>query len=238
MYLHHLLLNLNSNVPTIGASGAIAGVMGGADSAIDENSQDIVLEAAHFTRKSAAGKARRYGLHTESSHRFERGVDPQLAPIAMQRATALVLEICGGQAGQVIERSNEHGLLGKPAVTIRLSRLQSLLGMQLEHAEVAGILHRIADSVVQDEGAWSVKPPSYRFDIEREADLVEEVARVKGYDNIPTALPRIAPRSITASVFSATLELTRDGDFDVRQDAHFGPLYLRNKVQPTQGIAP
>ncbi|MFT6408739.1 MAG: phenylalanyl-tRNA synthetase beta chain [Arenicella sp.] len=178
---------------------AIAGVMGGLDSAIDDNTVDIVLEAAHFTRKSASGKARRYGLHTESSFRFERGVDPQLPPQAIERATELVLEICGGEAGPVIEQKDDRCIQGKPAVEIRLDRLISLLGMDLDQVEVGDILSRIASSVTGNEGVWSVKPPSYRFDIEREADLVEEVARVKGYDNIPTAMPRIAPRSIAAS---------------------------------------
>ena len=111
----------------------------------------------------------------------------------------MVLEICGGQAGPVVEQKVDSGIQGKPAVEIRLERLISLLGMPLDQAEVGDILSRIADSVTGDNGVWSVKPPSYRFDIEREADLVEEVARVKGYDNIPTAMPRIAPRSIAAS---------------------------------------
>jgi len=178
---------------------AIAGVMGGAHSAIDDNTTRVVLEAAHFTRKSAAGKARRYGLHTESSHRFERGVDPLLAPQAIERATELVLEICGGAAGPVVEQKDDSGLQGKPAVSIRLERLKSLLGMELNADEVDDIFNRIADSVDTKDNQWVVTPPSYRFDIEREADLVEEVARVKGYDNIPTAMPRIAPRSIAAS---------------------------------------
>lgn len=180
---------------------AIAGVMGGADSAIDDNTCDIVLEAAHFTRSSASGKARRYGLHTESSHRFERGVDPQLPSAAIERATKLVLEICGGNAGPVTEHTNHSLINDKSPVSIRLDRLKSLLGMPLDADEVDAILRRIAESVDADTAveAWSVSPPSYRFDIEREADLVEEVARVKGYDNIPTAMPRIAPRSVAAS---------------------------------------
>lgn len=189
---------------------AIAGVMGGSESAIGDDTQDIVLEAAHFTRASASGKARRYGLHTESSHRFERGVDPQLPPIAIERATELVLEICGGQAGQTTEQKNDQGLEPKPAVSIRLDRLKSLLGMELDGAEVDGILNRIADSVAREGDTWSVTPPSYRFDIEREADLVEEVARVKGYDNIPTAMPRIAPRSNTASESAVGLRQVRN----------------------------
>ena len=178
---------------------AIAGVMGGADSSIDDQTSDIVLESAHFTRSAIAGRARRYGLHTESSHRFERGVDPQLPSIAMERATELVLEICGGQAGPSVEQKNDDGLQTKPAVNVRLARLKSMLGMQLDKQEIADILSRVADQVTETEDGWSVTPPSYRFDIECEADLVEEVARVKGYDNIPTIMPRIAPRSVAAS---------------------------------------
>ncbi|MFT5136075.1 MAG: phenylalanyl-tRNA synthetase beta chain [Arenicella sp.] len=178
---------------------AIAGVMGGLDSSIDDNTSSIVLEAAHFTRKTSAGRARRYGLHTESSHRFERGVDPQLPHSAMQRATELVLAICGGEAGPVNQQLRLQGLTSKPAVAIRMPRLQQLLGMKLDGQEVAGILGRIADSITATNDGWSITPPSYRFDIECEADLVEEVARVKGYDNIPTAIPRIAPRSVAAS---------------------------------------
>jgi len=190
---------------------AIAGVMGGADSAIDDKTSDIVLEAAHFTRKSAAGKARRYGLHTESAHRFERGVDPQLPPQAIERATELVLQICGGEPGVVVEQKSDAGLQSKPPVDIRLDRLISLLGMPLDAAEVQDILLRISKGVENEAGdsTWSVTPPSYRFDIELEADLVEEVARVKGYDNIPTAMPRIAPTSITASEDQISLRQVR-----------------------------
>ena len=186
---------------------AIAGVMGGAHSAIDNTSRDIVLEAAHFTRRSAAGCARRYGLHTESSHRFERGVDPVLPQLAIERATELVLQICGGEAGAVVSQQHAQGLAAKPAVNIRLDRLQSLLGMSLAASEVGDILGRIAESVAVQKSdheqlnQWQVTPPSYRFDIECEADLVEEIARVKGYDNIPTHMPRIVPNA-AASVAS------------------------------------
>lgn len=178
---------------------AIAGVMGGADSAIGDDTVDIVLESAHFTRKAVAGTARRYGLHTESSQRFERGVDPLLCDQAMQRASELVLEICGGHAGPVCQSKNQLEISAKPAVELRLSRLESLLGMSLDADEVSQILHRIADQVSGDHGQWVVTPPSFRFDLEREADLVEEVARVKGYDNIPVAMPRIAPRSVVGT---------------------------------------
>ena len=112
---------------------AIAGVMGGADSAINDDTSNIVFEAAHFTRSTIAGLARRYGLHTESSHRFERGVDPELPMQAIERASELVLDICGGKAGDLNEQSNPDGLTAKPDVEMRLSRLIKLLGMQLDN---------------------------------------------------------------------------------------------------------
>ena len=188
---------------------AIAGVMGGAHSAIGDQTKEIVFEAAHFTRKSAAGTARRYGLHTESSHRYERGVDPTLPARAIERATQLCIEICGGQAGPVVANNADQQFTHKEDVEIRLPRLERLLGMSLEHQEVGEILGRIAGSVIEYKDGWRVSPPSYRFDIEREADLVEEVARVKGYDNIPTAMPRIAPRSQTASETSISVRQFR-----------------------------
>ena len=170
---------------------AIAGVMGGSESAIDENTQSIIFEAAHFTKRAAAGTARTYGLHTDSSHRFERGVDPVLPEKAMQRATELCLEICGGEAGEIIRQSNDK--FEKTAVALRFERVRRLLGMPLEQDEVKGILQRISDQVVETTDGWSVLPPSYRFDIERECDLVEEVARVKGYDNLDDRLPKLIP---------------------------------------------
>lgn len=178
---------------------AIAGVMGGLDSAIDDSTTGIVLEAAHFTRKAVAGAARSYGLHTESSHRFERGVDPQLAERAIQRATQLVLQICGGTAGPLCQQNNSERLPTRPPVALRQSKLNQLLGMQLDAPEVETILGRVSDTLEPAGGSWLVTPPSYRFDIEYEADLIEEVARVRGYDSVPTALPRIAPRSAAAS---------------------------------------
>jgi len=170
---------------------AIAGVMGGSESAIDDSTRSIVFEAAHFTKRAVAGTARMYGLHTDSSHRFERGVDPNLPEKAMQRATELCLEICGGEAGEIVNKSND--LVEKNAVELRFERVRRLLGMPLEKREVEAMLKRISNQVVEAEDGWSVVPPSYRFDIERECDLVEEVARVKGYDNLDDRLPKLIP---------------------------------------------
>lgn len=178
---------------------AIAGVMGGLDSAIDgDKTTDIVLESAHFAPSCVAGRARQYGLHTESSHRFERGVDAALPEVAIERATELIMEICGGNAGPVKTASSEKHLPVKPAVELGLTRLQSLLGMPLERNEITQILKRISDQVDIEGEQWSVVPPSYRFDIALEADLIEEVARVKGYDAIPTIMPHVLPASQVA----------------------------------------
>lgn len=172
---------------------AIAGVMGGAESAISLETTDVVLEAAHFTRSCAAGKARRYGLHTDSSHRFERGVDPQLPVKAMERATELVVKICGGSVGAVNNKTSKRHMRANPAVKVRFDRLNHVLGMPLKKREVAAILRRIADSVEETGADWQVVAPSYRFDIERECDLIEEIARVKGYDSLEDRIPRLVP---------------------------------------------
>lgn len=169
---------------------AIAGVMGGTESAINDATTDIILESAHFTKKGVAGTARSYGLHTDSSHRFERGVDPLLPEKAMQRATELIQEICGGAAGEIVV-SQKDGFSDKAPVNVRFERVRRVLGMPMESDEVAAILSRIADKVEKTDEGWLVTPPSYRFDIERECDLVEEVARVKGYDNLDDCIPRL-----------------------------------------------
>lgn len=170
---------------------AIAGVMGGLESAIDDLTTNIVLEAAHFTRRAISGVARSYGLHTDSSHRFERGVDTLLPQQAMQRATELILEICGGKSGSIIAQIDDFAT--KPSVECRFERVRRVLGMPLERDEVQAMLSRISPDVENTELGWFVTPPSYRFDIERECDLVEEVARVKGYDNLDDRIPKLIP---------------------------------------------
>jgi len=172
---------------------AIAGVMGGLDSAIGDDTSNVVLEAAHFTRQCAAGKARSYGLHTESSHRFERGVDPLLPSQAMERATELIISICGGKIGAVNQNVSKRLLGKKKSVTVRFDRLVRVLGMVLKRQDVDKILKRISADVKPIESGWEVTPPSYRFDIELECDLVEEVARVMGYDELEDKMPRLVP---------------------------------------------
>ncbi|SFX51608.1 phenylalanine--tRNA ligase subunit beta [Marinospirillum alkaliphilum] len=171
---------------------ALAGIMGGEHSGCSPETRDILLEVAYFDPLSLAGKAREYGLHTDASHRFERGVDFQLQQRAMERATELLLQLVGGQPGPITEAvANEHLPVRQP-VKLRKDRLEQLLAIRLPDAEVVDILTRLG-MVIEDQGdAWLAAVPSYRFDISIEVDLIEEVARVYGYDNLPVRAPSAA----------------------------------------------
>jgi len=166
---------------------ALAGIMGGMDSSVQAKTRDILFESAFFSPAQIAGKARSYGMHTDASHRFERGVDPQLQVAAIERATQLLLEITGGTPGPVFEQTAPDHVPQPPEVLLRHDRLQRLLGIPVETARVEKILSDLGMSVVEvaEGAAWRVTAPSYRFDINIEADLIEEVGRVIGYDNIP-----------------------------------------------------
>ncbi len=168
---------------------ALGGVMGGLDSAVGEQTRDILLESAWFNPVVISGRARRLGLATESAHRYERGVDPQLQRKAVERATALILEIAGGQAGPVVEECKERYLPEAAPVRLRLGRINRVLGSELDANEVSGILERLEMQVWRDGEDFVVKAPSARRDIEIEADLIEEVARIYGYDRLPSRRP-------------------------------------------------
>ncbi|MFK7914737.1 MAG: phenylalanine--tRNA ligase subunit beta [Pseudomonadales bacterium] len=174
---------------------AMAGVMGGARSGISESTVDVFLECAFFAPLSVAGTARRYGLHTDASHRYERGVDYALQSQAIERATALLLEVVGGEPGPVFEAVDAEHLPADRTATLRLRRLDQLLGTQIEAAEVDRVLSRLDFELVErvesaaDGVSWTIRAPSHRFDIAIEADLVEEICRVHGYNNIPSKRP-------------------------------------------------
>ena len=172
------------------ASGplALAGIMGGADSAVSGATRNIFLESAYFSPTTIAGKARSYGLHTDSSHRFERGVSPQLQRTAIERATRLLLDIAGGEPGPIVERSAAAELPSRPDIVLRAGRLQRVLGMDVPAAEVSEILERLGMSVTASDDSWKVVPPPYRFDIAIEEDLIEEVGRIHGYDKLPARM--------------------------------------------------
>ena len=168
---------------------ALAGVMGGWDTRVTETTTSVFLESAHFAPDAIIGRARRLGLHTDASHRFERGVDPQLPRLALERATALVLEIMGGQAGAITEAVLPEHLPQPAAVALRRERLRRVLGVSVADAEVERILRALGMQVSATAEGWSVLPPTRRFDIAIEEDLIEEVARVYGFDRIPETDP-------------------------------------------------
>ncbi len=169
---------------------AMAGIFGGLHSGVNEDTKHILLESAFFSRNAIAGRARQYGLHTDASHRYERGVDPQLQHKAMQRATALIIEICGGQPGPVVEAVDEASLPVSSDVVLRRARLSRVLGIDIADDKVTEILTRLGLDVTVTEAGWEAKAPSYRFDIAIEEDLIEEVARVYGYNSIPDQAPK------------------------------------------------
>jgi phenylalanyl-tRNA synthetase beta chain len=171
---------------------ALAGIMGGAASAVSDTTTDIFLEAAHFDPDAIAGRARRYGLSTDSSHRFERGVDPELPRRAMERATRLILDLCGGECGPIVEAG--PGVAARPAIAFRPARVRRLLGFDLADTLIRDILQRLDLRVGGEGDTWSVTIPSHRFDLTGEVDLIEEIARVHGYD----AIPVVAPRGVAA----------------------------------------
>ncbi|MGS2716893.1 phenylalanine--tRNA ligase subunit beta [Eionea flava] len=166
---------------------AIAGVMGGNDSAVSASTQNILLESAFFAPVAIAGRARAYGLHTDSSHRFERGVDFQLQEQAIERATQLIVDVAGGDVGPVSVTEVEHPLLSSKTVMLRRARIKSGLGFDMADEDVVDILQRLGLELIDShEDGWSLAIPSYRFDISIEEDLLEELARVYGYNRLPT----------------------------------------------------
>ena len=169
---------------------AMAGIFGGQASGVDaETTKDVILEAAFFAPLAIAGRARQYGLHTDSSHRFERGVDFTLQRHAMERATALLLNICGGEAGEICEVVSEQYLPKVNEVTLRREKLDGLLGHYIEVETVTEIFERLGFAVKYANDVWTVTSASWRFDIEIEEDLIEEVARIYGYNSIPNNAP-------------------------------------------------
>ncbi|MBF8773934.1 phenylalanine--tRNA ligase subunit beta [Pseudomonas fulva] len=178
---------------------AIAGVMGGEHSGVDTaKTRDLFLESAFFEPISVAGKARSYGLHTDASHRYERGVDSQLAREAMERATALLLEVVGGEAGPIVETVSEQHLPSIAPVTLRAERIAQMLGMEMDPVQVEQLLNNLGLATQADgAGQWTVNVPSHRFDISLEVDLIEELARLYGYNNLPVRYPqaRLAPQA-------------------------------------------
>jgi phenylalanyl-tRNA synthetase beta chain len=163
----------------------LAGIMGGRPTAISAATTDVLLEAAHFVPEIVAGRARRLGLFTDAGQRFERGVDPELATAALERATDLLLQCAGGVAGPVQATRLTQGAEPQETwVPLRRSRLNRVLGAAVSDADVQSVLTSISDRVKENADGWSVRRPSHRFDIRIEADLIEEVARLRGLEHI------------------------------------------------------
>jgi len=180
----------------------IAGIMGGLSTAVSEKTCDIFLESAFFSGNAIAGRARTYGLHTDASQRFERGVDPAGQARAIERATELLLQIAGGEAGPTCDVIEKSALPKRPAVSLRSSRMAKILGTSVPDRDVNEILAKLEIRVeASSEEGWSVVPPTHRFDLEIEEDLVEEIARVYGYDRIPetTAIAATPLQPVTES---------------------------------------
>jgi len=167
---------------------AMAGIMGGENSGVSASTRHIFLESAFFSPTPMAGKARQYGLHTDASHRYERGVDPELQHKAIERATALLLSIVGGQAGPITDVTSNAHLPQAATITLRASRIQRVLGFSMDPARVEAILTNLGFGMTtQGDGEWLCHAPSWRFDMEQEVDLIEELARIHGYNALPVS---------------------------------------------------
>ncbi|MSQ68687.1 MAG: phenylalanine--tRNA ligase subunit beta [Gammaproteobacteria bacterium] len=175
---------------------ALAGVMGGLDSSVSDATVDIFLESAYFEPIQLARTARHFKLQTDAAHRFERGVDPSGQARAIERATALLLAICGGVAGPTSDQSDARHPTGRGTIVFRPARILGLLGLTVEPERVRAIFERLGLSVTHGPETWQVQVPPWRCDLSLEVDLLEEVARIVGYDQLPSTLP------------SATLQLS------------------------------
>ncbi|MEO6137761.1 MAG: phenylalanine--tRNA ligase subunit beta [Luteimonas sp.] len=177
----------------------LAGVMGGFDTRVTDTTRNVFLEAAHFVPSAIIGRGRKLGLHTEAAHRFERGVDPELPRQAIEIATRLIVEIAGGAPGPVIEAVLPEHLAQPRPVVLRRARLARVLGVQIADNEVHRILRALGMGIEPDPDGWRVTPPTRRFDVAIEEDLIEEIARIHGYDTIPTTLPTGPARVVAPS---------------------------------------
>ena len=221
---------------------ALAGVMGGASTAVSAATTTVFLEGAYFDPVPLAGVARRYRLHTDASMRFERGVDPTMQARAIERATALVVEICGGVAGPCEVTEVASAVPAPARIAFRPQAVERLLGTSVAYDRIESILRSLDMSIDRDGEAWVVEPPAFRFDIAMEADLVEEVARVHGYDAIPFSLPAGAGRPAVA-VKESTIEntmrhcLSARGYFEAVTYSFIDPELARRFEPTADGVA-
>ncbi|EOB3549485.1 TPA: phenylalanine--tRNA ligase subunit beta [Vibrio vulnificus] len=189
---------------------AIAGIFGGEESGVTSETKDVLLECAFFAPDHIRGRARSYGLHTDSSMRFERGVDYALQVNAMERATQLLVEICGGEVAPVVAVESEAELPKPNKVALRRTKLDNLLGHHIADSDVVEILERLGMTVETTAEGWVAVAPTWRFDIAIEQDLVEEVGRIYGYDNIPNQNPTAALKMHDHQEANIPLKRVRD----------------------------
>jgi phenylalanyl-tRNA synthetase beta chain len=215
---------------------ALAGVMGGSASAVTDQTKDIFLECAFFTPIAIAGKARQFGLHTDSSHRFERGVDFTLQERAIERATQLIVDIAGGRAGSMTEVTNTSALPSRKPVDLRKNRIEKVLGISLADHDVSDMFTSLGMEVESTAEGWSITPPGCRFDIVIEADLLEEVGRLYGYNNLPNS--HLFMRSELGVAEEALLPLDRAQDLlvDLGYQEAITYSFVDEEIQKT--IAP
>jgi len=215
---------------------ALAGIMGGSATGVEEDTRDILLESAFFAPESISGMARSYGLHTDSSHRFERGVDPQLQAKAMERATGLLSGIVGGEPGPIVEAASEAHLPSPSRLRLRRERIRRVLGLDLDEADIEDILVRLGMRLDRVEEGWDVSSPSSRFDLVHEVDLIAEIGRIYGYTNIPTSHAAAsaatkAPRETAFDLDRAKLVLVDRGYNEVITYSFVSPE-LQQKIEP------
>jgi phenylalanyl-tRNA synthetase beta chain len=241
-------IDLTSDILVIADEKSVvgmAGVMGGEASGISDATTDIFLEAAHFTPNAIAGRSRRFGLVTDASQRFERGVDPELPVVAIERATEFILQYAGGEPGPTVV-SDAGEKVSLVPIRLRRERIDRVLGVKIDSTEISRYLTRLGMKGQADDGAWRVTPPSWRFDVRIEEDLIEEIARLYGYDKIP-ATPASIVQFLGESTES-TVRIERVADLlsdrgyyetitysfvdPVRQRMLFGDVPARSLVNP------
>jgi phenylalanyl-tRNA synthetase beta chain len=233
---------------------AMAGIMGGCSTGVSDQTVNVFLEAAFFSPTAIAGKARSYGLHTESSHRFERGVDYNLQRHAIERATILLQDIVGGEAGPIVEQVAIDKIPNPANVVLRKARLASILAHQIDDEQVLDILQRLGlELVASDAQSWTFEVPSCRFDISIEADLIEEVARVYGYNNLPATIPTASLQMQSATELDKPVNLLRwhlvsrgyqeaitysmvSAELQAKFDDQYQPLALANPISTDMAV--
>jgi len=186
----------------------LAGIMGGDSTKAETTTRDIFLESAFFFPDAVAGRARRYGFASDAAHRFERGVDFANNVAGIERATRLILDICGGEPGPTVDLVKR--LPARRPVRMRIERARKVIGMPIREAEMARVFRRLGLPAKRERGAFVVKPPTWRFDLAIEEDLIEEVARLHGFENIPIHPPRAAARMSEAPEGRRTLHAVRE----------------------------